>query len=115
MIIDPQEEGHIDVIQLSQKNWLKAIERGIVNGRCVIIENLYSEIDATLDPVLSRAFDKKGRSLFLKLGGDEVEYDPAFQLYFQTKLSNPHYKPEIAAQCTMINCVATRSASCKSC
>ena len=117
MIIDPQaqgikwiketEEGHIDVIQLSQKNWLKAIERGIVNGRCVIIENLYSEIDATLDPVLSRAFDKKGRSLFLKLGGDEVEYDPAFQLYFQTKLSNPHYKPEIAAQCTIINFIAT--------
>lgn len=38
------------------------------------------------------------RSLFLKLGGEEVEYDPGFQLYLQTKLSNPHYKPEIAAQ-----------------
>lgn len=38
------------------------------------------------------------RSLFLKLGGEEVEYDPGFQLYIQTKLSNPHYKPEIAAQ-----------------
>lgn len=37
-------------------------------------------------------------SLFLKLGGEEVEYDPGFQLYLQTKLSNPHYKPEIAAQ-----------------
>jgi len=36
--------------------------------------------------------------LFLKLGGEEVEYDPGFQLYIQTKLSNPHYKPEIAAQ-----------------
>lgn len=38
------------------------------------------------------------RSLFLKVGGEEVEYDPGFQLYLQTKLSNPHYKPEIAAQ-----------------
>ena len=25
----------------------------------------------------------------------------------QTKLSNPHYKPEIAAQCTLINFIAT--------
>ena len=117
LIIDPQaqgikwikekEEGNIDVIQLSQKNWLKTIERAIVNGRCVMIENLDSEIDATLDPVLSRAIYKKGRSLFLKLGGEEVEYDPAFQLYLQTKLSNPHYKPEIAAQCTIINFIAT--------
>lgn len=40
-------------------------------------------------------------SLFLKLGGEEVEYDPGFQLYLQTKLSNPHYKPEIAAQVNM--------------
>lgn len=47
------------------------------------------------------------RSLFLKLGGEEVEYDPGFQLYIQTKLSNPHYKPEIAAQCTLINFIAT--------
>eukprot|EP00957_Ditylum_brightwellii_P075547 5741704-Ditylum_brightwellii.AAC.1 len=117
LIIDPQvqgikwlkkkEEGNLDIIQLTQKNWLKVIESAITNGRCVIIENLGSDIDATLDPVLSRAIYKKGRSLYLKLGGEEVEYDPAFQLYLQTKLSNPHYKPEIVAQCTLINFIAT--------
>lgn len=36
-----------------------------------------------------------------------MEYDAGFQLYLQTKLSNPHYKPEIAAQCTIINFIAT--------
>ena len=117
LIIDPQaqgikwlkqkEEGNVDIVQLSQKNWIKVIENAIVNGRCVIIENLGSEIDATLDPVLSRAIYKKGRSLYIKFAGEEIEYDPAFQLYLQTKLSNPHYKPEIAAQCTIINFIAT--------
>jgi len=117
LLIDPQaqaikwlkrkEEGNLDVIQLTQKNWLKILENAITNGRCVIIENIGTEIDAMLDPVLSRSIYKKGRSLYLKLGGEEVEYDPAFQLYLQTKLSNPHYKPEIAAQCTLINFIAT--------
>ena len=117
LMIDPQiqgikwlkqrEAGNLDIIQLTQKNWLKILENAIVNGRCIIIENLASDIDATLDPVLSRAMYKKGRSLYLKLGGEEVEYDPAFQLYLQTKLNNPHYKPEIAAQCTIINFIAT--------
>lgn len=117
LIIDPQaqgikwlkqkEEGNVDIVQLSQKNWIKVIENAIVNGRCVIIENLGSDIDATLDPVLSRAIYKKGRTLYIKFGGVEIEYDPAFQLYLQTKLSNPHYKPEIAAQCTIINFIAT--------
>eukprot|EP00592_Proboscia_alata_P015189 CAMPEP_0194394788 /NCGR_PEP_ID=MMETSP0174-20130528/124051_1 /TAXON_ID=216777 /ORGANISM="Proboscia alata, Strain PI-D3" /LENGTH=2316 /DNA_ID=CAMNT_0039190629 /DNA_START=658 /DNA_END=7604 /DNA_ORIENTATION=+ len=117
LIIDPQvqgikwlkkkEEGNLDIVQLTQKKWLKTIQNAITNGRCVIIENLGADIDATLDPVLSRAIYKKGRNLYLKLGGEEVEYDVAFQLYLQTKLSNPHYKPEIAAQCTIINFIAT--------
>ena len=51
---------------------------------------------------------QKGRNLYIKLAaGEEVEYDAAFQLYLQTKLNNPHYKPEIAAQCTIINFIAT--------
>ena len=29
------------------------------------------------------------------------------RLYLQTKLSNPHYKPEISAQCTLINFIVT--------
>ena len=117
LLIDPQaqaikwlmkkEEGNLDVIQLTQKNWLKILIKAITNGRCVIIENIGTDIDAMLDPVLSRSIYKKGRSLYLKLGGEEVEYDPGFQLYLQTKLSNPHYKPEISAQCTLINFIAT--------
>jgi dynein heavy chain len=80
---------------------------GISDGMCVIIENLGEEIDATLDPVLSRAIYKKGSSLYIKFGGEEMNYDPAFSLYMQTRLDNPHYKPEIAAQCTLINFIAT--------
>lgn len=51
--------------------------------------------------------DRKGRSYVLKLGGEEIEYSKDFKLYLQTKLANPHYKPEIAAQCTLINFIAT--------
>ncbi|CAN0055637.1 unnamed protein product [Heterosigma akashiwo] len=118
LIIDPQVQGikwlrqkeeanDVQVLQLTKKNWLRDITSAITNGKPLIIENLGEEIDATLEPVLARAVYKKGRNLFLKLGGEEVEYDPNFQLYMQTKLSNPHYKPEIAAQCTLINFIAT--------
>lgn len=117
LIIDPQgqgikwlkrkEEGNIDIVQLSQRNWVKVIESAMINGRCVIVENLGTEIDAVLEPILSRAIYRRGRALYIKFAGEEVEYDPAFQLYLQTKLSNPHYKPEVAAQCTIINFIAT--------
>ena len=33
--------------------------------------------------------------MFLKLGPDEIEYDSKFQLYLQSKLPNPHFRPEV--------------------
>jgi len=120
LLIDPQQQGikwlrkkeearGLQVFQLNQKGWQRKVEQALTNGQCIIIENLQEDIDATLDPVLSRAIYKKGRNLYLRFGGEEVEYDSQFQLYLQTKLSNPHYKPEIAAQCTLINFIATEA------
>lgn len=37
-----------------------------------------------------------------------MEYHPRFRLILHTKYSNPHYKPEVQAQCTLINFLVTR-------
>jgi len=45
---------------------------------------------------------------FIKLGDkDDVEYDANFKLYLQTKMPNPHYPPEVAAQTTLVNFTVT--------
>lgn len=100
LIIDPQiqgikwlkskqeQDGYVPC-QLTQKNWVRAIRQAISDGMACIIENIGEEIDATLDPVLSRAIYKKGSSLYIKFGGEEISYDPAFSLFLQTKLANP--------------------------
>jgi dynein heavy chain len=41
------------------------------------------------------------------MGGDPIDYDPNFRLYLMTKLFNPHFRPELAAQCTIINFIVT--------
>jgi dynein heavy chain len=97
------------VIQLSQKNWLKTVELAVYNGSVLMIEALGQEIDPILDPLLSRQFVKKGKSFTVKLGNEDVELASSFKLYLQTKLINPHYKPETAAQCTIINFIVTES------
>lgn len=81
----------------------------VSDGKVLMIEALGQEIDATLDPLLSRAFVKKGKNFTVKLGSEDVEISPHFKLYLQTKLINPHYKPETAAQCTIINFIVTES------
>lgn len=89
---------------------MNEVESAVQMGLTLLIEGAGQEIDAMLDPLLSRSIIKRGKNnLFIKLGTEEIDYDPKFRLFIQTKLSNPHYKPETAAQCTIINFIVTES------
>jgi len=117
LMIDPQLQGSnwirgrtggdLVVFTLNTDRWMNRLVNAISMGKIVMIEALGQEIDATLDPLLSRAIIKKGNSKTIELGGDPVDYDDSFKLYLQTKLSNPHFRPEVAAQCTIINFIVT--------
>lgn len=39
----------------------------------------------------------------IRLGDKEIEYNKDFRFYITTKLSNPHYSPEIATKTTIVN------------
>jgi len=43
------------------------------------------------------------------MGDKELTLDPKFNLFLHTKLSNPHYPPEIQAECTLINFTVTEA------
>eukprot|EP00049_Salpingoeca_infusionum_P001275 m.46981 g.46981 ORF g.46981 m.46981 type:complete len:4526 (+) comp10948_c0_seq2:170-13747(+) len=117
LIIDPQEQGikwikkkegeALCVVRLGQKGYLDTIERAVGNGECVLIENLGEEVDPVLDNLLGRQRIKKGRAIMM--GDKEVEYNDKFRLILHTKMANPHYKPELQAQCTLINFTVTQS------
>lgn len=116
LMIDPQLQGikwiknrygeHLTVLRLSMKNYLDTIERCITNGNVILLENIGETMDAVLDPILGRILIKKGKAI--KVGDKEIDYDHKFRLIIHTKLANPHYKPEIQAQTTLINFTVTR-------
>lgn len=45
--------------------------------------------------------------MYVKIGDKDVEYNKNFRLFLHTKLSNPHYPPEIQAETTLINFTVT--------
>lgn len=100
----------MQTIQITQKNMLKRVESAVTNGQVLMIEAIGQDIDPVLDPLLSRSFVKRGTNWTVKLGSEDVDINiNQFKLYLQTKLINPHYKPETAAQCTIINFIVTES------
>lgn len=104
--IKQKYDKELIVLRPNQKNYLDEIERAIASGQTVLLENIDDTLDAVLDPLLSRTFIKKGT--VIKIGDKEVDYNPNFRLILQTKLANPHYKPEMQAQTTLINFTVTR-------
>ncbi|KAM8934084.1 dynein axonemal heavy chain 11-like [Pelodytes ibericus] len=116
LMIDPQLQGikwiksrygsRLKVIHLGQKGYVDIIEQAVVAGDPVLIENLGEMIDPVLDPLLGRHTLKKGR--YIRVGDKECKFHPKFRLILHTKLANPHYKPEIQAQTTLINFTVTR-------
>lgn len=67
------------------------------------------ESEYTLYGVFVKSFESN--SFFfraIKIGDKEVEYNSNFRLILHTKLANPHYKPEMQAQTTLINFTVTR-------
>lgn len=82
---------------------MKIVEKAIQNGNSVLLQNILEYIDPALEPILSRSFMKQGGQTFMKLGDRMVEYNDNFRFYITTKMSNPHYPPEISTKTTLVN------------
>jgi len=120
LIIDPQLQGiswlkekesdpkrDLQICRLGQKDLVRKLERAIEAGTSLLIENMGERIDAVLTPVIQRATTKRGHKYYVKLGDTEVEFSPNFRLFLHTKLGNPHFPPEVQAECTLINFTVT--------
>ncbi|XP_017966124.2 dynein beta chain, ciliary-like, partial [Drosophila navojoa] len=116
LMIDPQLQGikwvkakygsSLVVLRLTQRGYLDLVEKAVSNGNVLLIENIGENVDAVLNPLLGRMLIKKGT--ILKIGDREIDFNPNFRLVLHTKLANPHYKPEMQAQTTLINFTVTR-------
>ena len=120
LMIDPQLQGivwvkekeshnNLQITRLDNKKLLSVMEKCLESGMSVMIENVQEALDAVLAPIIARQKIKKGRNFFVKVGDKEVEYHSNFKLFLHTKLANPHYPPEIQAECTLINFMVTES------
>jgi len=76
-------------------------------GSPVLLENIDETLDPSLEPILSKSITKNSGQLEIKVGDKVVPYDPNFRLYITTKLSNPHYLPEICIKVALINFTVT--------
>ncbi|KAJ3111626.1 Dynein heavy chain 6, axonemal [Phlyctochytrium bullatum] len=118
LMIDPQgqankwirnmEGSELRVVKLSEAKFLRSIENAVRTGAPVLLEDVGEHLDPALEPLLLKQTIRQGGRVLMKLGDSLVEYDRNFKLYITTKLSNPHYLPEVCIKVTIINFTVTK-------
>lgn len=120
LMIDPQEQANrwirtkersnsLKIIKLSDGNFLRTLENCVRIGMPILLEDLGEQVDPALEPILLKQTYMSGGRLLIRLGDADVEYDQNFRFYMTTKLSNPHYLPEVCIKVTIINFSVTKS------
>ena len=116
LMIDPQTQankfikrmgksfdGGLDVVKLSTNNMMRNIEMAVQYGKWILLENIGTEIDPSLEPILLQQKMKQGKSYVMKIGEKTLTYDERFKFFMTTTLPNPHYSPETSVKVTIIN------------
>ncbi|CAL1541921.1 unnamed protein product [Lymnaea stagnalis] len=120
LMIDPQEQANrwirnreskngLKIIKLTSGNFLRTLENCIRIGMPVLLEDIGEMLDPALEPVLLKQTFMSGGRLLIRLGDSDIDYDRNFRFYMTTKLSNPHYLPEVCIKVTIINFTVTKS------
>ncbi|KAJ3052746.1 Dynein heavy chain 6, axonemal [Rhizophlyctis rosea] len=118
LMIDPQGQANrwirsmegqdLKVVKLTEAKFLRSLENAVRTGQPVLLEDVGESLDPALEPLLLKQTVRQGGRLLIKLGDSFVEYDRNFKLYITTKLSNPHYLPEVCIKVTIINFTVTK-------
>lgn len=114
LVIDPQcqaqkwikameSKNALIVVDLGLNNYMDQIENGIRNGIPVLLQNILETIDPSLNPVLGKAIVRQGGQDLIKIDDRLISYNPNFRFFITTKLTNPHYSPEISTKTMLVN------------
>lgn len=105
-----EEKNKLRVATFNDSDFLKYLELAIKFGTPFLFEDVYDYIDPIIQNVLSKnILGDKNRS-YIMLGDKEVDYDPNFRLYLNTKLANPAWGPKVFGNAMVINCTITEEA-----
>ncbi|XP_074525804.1 dynein axonemal heavy chain 10 [Halichoeres trimaculatus] len=118
MCIDPQqqalnwikkkeEKNNLKISSFNDPDFLKHLEVAIKLGTPFLFQDVDEYIDPVIDNVLEKNVKGAAGRQVLMLGDKEIDYDPSFRLYLNTKLSNPKFSPSVFGKAMVINYTVT--------
>ncbi|XP_072908128.1 dynein axonemal heavy chain 10 [Hemitrygon akajei] len=120
LCIDPQQQAlkwikrkeaktNLKISSFNDPDFLKQLEMAIKYGFPFLFHDVDEYIDPVIDNVLEKNIEGQQGRYYIRLGDKEVDYDPNFKMYLNTKLANPKYQPSVFGKSMVINYTVTLS------
>ncbi|XP_072767052.1 dynein axonemal heavy chain 7 [Anoplolepis gracilipes] len=100
-----EKKNDLDVVKLTDSDYMSVIERNIETGVPVLLENVGErlEIAPRLEPILLKNIYKTEEAWCIDIGAKSLKYSENFRLYITTRLSNPDYPADVFSKLTVID------------
>ena len=121
LIIDPQnqatqwikkmeESRQLVILKPNSPNFYRSVENSVRLGIPILLEDVAETVDPALDSLLMRKTYKQDGKDMVRIGDKAVEIDDKFRLYVTTKLTNPHFMPDMFVKVSIVNFLVTPTA-----
>lgn len=97
------KKNNFVVLSFNNDKYIQKLENAIQFGHSVLFENIDTEIDPMIDPILEKNIVMKAGQAMIKFNDTDYEYSDDFTLFMTTKIANPNYTPEIFGKTMIIN------------
>lgn len=117
LIIDPS--GHaIDFVMRKYKDqkiqktsfldkaFMKTLAGAVRFGTTLLVENV-EKLDPVLNPILNKEIQRTGGRSLVRIGTEEVDYSPKFNIILTTKNPGVKFTPDICSRVTLVNFTVT--------
>ena len=112
LLIDPEQqaiswlrcqEPGLTAIEANATDLVSRVAACVEKGAVCLVFNVEEQVDSLLDPVLQKkTFSAEGKT-FVKIGEDNVVYNPSFRLYLTSKRQRIAFPSRLQSQLTLVN------------
>ncbi|KMR04770.1 dynein heavy chain axonemal [Lasius niger] len=98
-----EKKNDLDVVKLTDPDYMSVIERNIETGVPILLENIGERLEIVLEPILSKNIYKNEAAWYIDIGAKSIRYSQNFRFYITTRLSNPDYTADVFSKLTVID------------
>ncbi|KAI9204677.1 dynein heavy chain [Polychytrium aggregatum] len=107
-LLNEYKDKKITVTSFLDDSFLKVLESALRFGNPLLVQDV-ENLDPILNAVLNKELRRTGGRVLIRLGGQDIDFSPAFTLFLSTRDPSVNFPPDICSRVTFVNFTVTRS------